>query len=155
AACGPSDRDLNDHPADAYAEPCTGLECRVVDCAKMGLPPTTVSGTAFAPNGTLPLYGATVYVPEIDPGPLHDGVECSKCVDQLPGGAITNSTSDTSGKFQLSGVPSGTDVPLFITIGKWRRKTTIPNVLQCQDNPLPPAITSLPKNKSEGDLPKI
>ncbi len=142
---------------DAYDgnQNCTGLECQIVDCEKMGMPPTTLSGTVYAPNGTLALYGATAYIPQVDPGPFHEGVECTQCMDQLPGGAITHSMSDIAGKFQLSNVPSGTDIPLFVTIGKWRRKTTIPVVTPCQDNPLPATITSLPKNQSEGDIPKI
>lgn len=142
---------------DAYDgnQNCTGLECQIVDCEKMGMPPTTLSGTVYAPNGTLALYGATAYIPQVDPGPFHEGVECTQCMDQLPGGAITHSMSDIAGKFQLSNVPSGTDIPLFVTIGKWRRKTTIPVVTPCQDNPLPASITSLPKNQSEGDIPKI
>jgi hypothetical protein len=134
---------------------CQGLACQVVQCEKMGKPPTTISGTVYAPNGTLALYGATVYVPLLDPGPFPEGVQCTQCQDQLPGGAVSHAMSDTSGKFQVSAVPSGTDIPLFITIGKWRRKTVISQVLPCQDNPLPNTITSLPKNKSEGDIPKI
>lgn len=153
--CGPDRGNRGDVDADTGPTNCTGLECSVVQCEKMGKPPTTVSGTVFAPNGTLALYGANVYVPFVDPGPFAAGLECGKCQDQLPGGAIANAMSDTAGKFTLSGVPSGNDIPLFVTIGKWRRKTVIPQVLPCQDNPLPNTITSLPKNQTEGDIPKI
>ncbi len=154
--CTPK-REDGQSTVDAYEDNtnCTGLACQIVDCEKMGTPPTTVSGTAYAPNGTLALYGATVYIPDVDPGPFHEGVECTQCMDQLPGGSIAQTTSDIAGKFQLTNVPSGTDVPLFVTIGKWRRKVTIPSVTPCTDNPLPAEITSLPKNKSEGDIPKI
>jgi hypothetical protein len=109
----------------------------------------------FAPKGTLALYGAQVYVPNVDPGPFEEQVTCSRCNDQLPGDPVVQAMSDTAGKFTITDMPSGTDVPLFITIGKWRRKVTIPNVVACQDNPLDNTITSLPKNKTEGDLPKI
>ncbi|MBS1124631.1 MAG: Tryptophan synthase alpha chain, partial [Deltaproteobacteria bacterium] len=37
----------------------------------------------------------------------------------------------------------------------WRRQVSIPEVLECQDNALPPTLTSLPKNKDEGDMPRI
>jgi hypothetical protein len=153
--CGP-ERDQTQHGADAApGTGCTGIECQVVDCEKQGMPPTTLTGTVYAPNGTLALYGATVYVPHVDPGPFKEGVECSQCVEGLPGGAVTYGTSDTAGNFALSNAPSGTDIPLFITIGKWRRKVTIPSVTACQENPLPAALTSLPRNRSEGDLPRI
>src|SRR6185503_43860 len=64
---------------------CEGLRCFQFDCSSktdpMGnpLPPTTLSGTVYAPNGTLPLYGVNVYVPASDPGPLPDGVTCDQC----------------------------------------------------------------------------
>jgi hypothetical protein len=152
--CGPEREDRTADAGDDNTN-CTGIECQIVNCEKQGKPPTSLSGTVYAPNGTLALYGATVYVPYVDPGSFTEGVQCSQCQDQLPGGAVTHAMSDTSGKFTLQGVPSGTDIPFFVTIGKWRRKVTIPQVLPCQDNALPNTLTSLPKNKTEGDIPKI
>ena len=152
--CGPNTRD-DGNTTDAPEEPCVGIECQIVNCAKRGLPETTISGTVFAPNGTLALYGATVYVPLLDPGPFTDGVSCQRCESQLPGAAAAHTTSGVDGKFMLTKAPSGAAVPLFITIGKWRRKVILPQINECTDNPLPANLTSLPKHKSEGDIPKI
>ena len=134
---------------------CDGLECRVVNCTQRNMPETTISGTVFAPNGTLALFGVNVYIPASPPPALTDGVQCSQCQNSLPGGSIRQALSDAAGKFTLSNVPTGINVPLVIQVGKWRRIVDIPEVLPCQDNPLPANITSLPRNKSEGDLPKI
>ena len=156
AACG--DRGTGSGPdatVDPDAAPCEGLQCKVVDCGAKGLPSTSVSGTVFAPNGTLPLYGVTVYVPARDPGPLPDGVTCGNCATQLPGGAIAQTITDEQGRFTLTDVPATTDVPLVVTTGKWRRRLVLPNVAACQDTPLPTADTRLPKSKAEGDLPRI
>ena len=46
-----------------------------IDCNVSG----TVSGTAYAPNGTLPLYNVIVYAPTAPLDPLTDGVSCDKC----------------------------------------------------------------------------
>jgi hypothetical protein len=151
--CGPSSPG---RPDSEVVDACVGIGCRVVtDCAARGMPETSISGTVFAPNGTLALFGATVYVPYENPGPLEPGVQCERCQQQLPGGAVADGTSDTAGKFTLSKVPSGRNVPLVIQIGKWRRQVDIPEVLECTDNALPANLTSLPKNKNEGDIPKI
>jgi hypothetical protein len=121
----------------------------------MGMPDTTISGVVYAPNGTLPLYGVTVYVPNSDPGPLPDGAQCSRCGDQLPGSPIVQTTTDEAGHFQLFGVPAGANIPLVIQSGKWRRQIMVSNVGQCQDNALQADQTRMPKNRSEGDIPKI
>src|SRR5688572_14415131 len=76
AACGSNkggggdDGDGGNMGVDA----CVGLECQVVNCAAMGQPPTTLVGTVFAPNGTLPLNGVSVYVPREPLPAITDGV---------------------------------------------------------------------------------
>ena len=152
--CGTPARNHGDG-GNGEPDACTGLECRIVKCTDRNLPQTSVSGTVFAPNGTLALYGATVYIPNGDPGPLMDGVQCGRCMDTLPGGSVANSTSDAAGHFTLTNVPTGRNVPLIVQVGKWRRRVDIPEIVECQDNVLPPAVTSLPKSQAEGDIPKI
>jgi hypothetical protein len=162
--CGPGNR-LADAPSGSeppavdvppkLADACVGLQCQVVQCEAMGRPTTSVSGTVYAPNGTLPLFGVTVYVPNMDPGPLPEGVQCTQCTDQLPGTSVTRATTNELGRFTVTNVPVGTDIPLVVTIGKWRRRLVIPTVTECTDNPIDPLLTRLPKNKTEGDIPKI
>ncbi len=156
AACGSTkggggDTDGGNGKPDA----CVGLQCQIVDCSPTGQPPTSLSGTVFAPNGTLPLYGITVYIPLGDPGPVSDTLACDRCSSTLPGGAVAQATSGEDGTFTLENVPVGDNIPLIITSGKWRRQITIPRVEQCVDTPLVAAQTALPKNKAEGDIPKI
>jgi hypothetical protein len=134
---------------------CVGLACKVADCGSKGLPSTSLSGTVFAPNGTLPLYGVNVYVPALDPGPLSDGVSCGNCSSGLPGGAITAVITDEHGRFKLPDVPATRDVPLVIQVGKWRRQLVLPNVAACQDTALSAVETALPRTRAEGDLPRI
>src|SRR5262245_1420974 len=93
-------------------EPCEGLRCRVTDCAALGRPETRITGTVLAPNGTLPLEGVTVYVPDRDPGPLADGARCARCASQVPGDPIVQTISDEMGRFTLAGAPSGEDIPV-------------------------------------------
>jgi hypothetical protein len=133
---------------------CTGSLC-VTDCRSMSKPDTTISGTVFAPNGTLPLYGISVYIPTADPGPLPPGAVCARCSDPLPGNPLLVTTSDASGKFTLLGAPSGDNIPVVITSGKWRRQIVIPHVDACADHPLDASDTSLPRDRTQGDMPRI
>jgi len=141
---------------------CTGLACNVTDCDKMGMPRTTISGTVFAPNGTLPLFGVSVYVPNSDPGPFTPGVTCGNCSAALPGDPIAQTLTDEMGHFTLQNVPNGANIPLVVTIGKWRRQIKIASIAACTTQMLGAADTSLPKshddltpNTTSVDLPQI
>ena len=134
---------------------CSGPSCDSSGCRAMGKPDTTITGTVFAPNGTLPLYGITVYVPAGDPGPFTDGAQCTRCTESLPGNPIVATITDEAGHFVLAGIPSGDRIPVVITSGKWRRRLVIPYVDACTEHPLPPADTTLPGDRTQGDLPRI
>lgn len=134
-------------------EPCEGLACQQVACTGGGT--TTVSGTVTAPNGTLPLYNAIVYVPNAPLEPIASGASCDRC-GYVSGKPLVSTVSGVDGTFVLKDVPAGKDIPLVIQIGKWRRLVTLPKVDACTDNPITDKnLTRLPRNRKEGDLPKI
>jgi hypothetical protein len=154
-ACGAKPKQGEPDAELPTADACDGnLFCSVVDCTSKGLPPTTITGRVFAPNGTLPLYGVNVYVPASDPGPLVEGVTCDRC-GTLPGGSIAQTVTDENGEFRLENVPATSEVPVVVQSGKWRRQFKVATVAACQDNAVDKANTTLPKNRSEGDLPRI
>jgi hypothetical protein len=133
---------------------CSNLQCKVAKCSAGTS--TTVSGTVYDPAGTVPLYNAIVYVPNAPVAPFADGVTCDRCGTQISGSPVTTTLTGADGKFVLKDVPDGTNIPLVIQVGKWRRQTTLPTVQRCADNPITKADqTRLPRNHTEGDLPKI
>jgi hypothetical protein len=155
AACGHHGGGGDGNDAAVPGDACVGLQCNVADCRAMGKPLTSVSGTVFAPNGTLPLYGINVYVPATDPGPFPDGAQCARCSDSLPGNPVVQTISDPNGHFDLLGIPSGDNVPVVITSGKWRKQVVIPHVEPCTQHTLTAAEATLPSKRSEGDMPRI
>jgi len=155
-AGGDQDLMVDDTGGDGHQ--CVGLECQQVNCAG---DPTSVSGTVFAPNGTLPLYNVIVYVPNAPLMPFASGIICDQCGVITSGAPLVVTLTDSKGHFQLKNVPVGTNIPVVMQIGKWRRKINIANVNQCVDNPIGQKnagvenVTRLPKNQKEGDIPKI
>jgi len=116
---------------------------------------TTVSGTVTTPAGTLPLYNVMLFVPSKALSPLTEGASCDQCEGVVSGEPVASALSDTNGHFVMGNVPPGDNVPLVVQIGKWRRELTLPTVTACSDNPVAPELTRLPKNQSEGHLPRI
>jgi hypothetical protein len=121
-------------------------------CADRGLPPTTLTGTVFAPNQTLPIYNAMVYVPTAALAELPDGPSGPTCASGSP--AVT-ARSDTHGNFKLENAPAGSNVPLVIQVGKWRRAVTLASVPACTTTAVDAALTRLPRDSSEGHIPHI
>ena len=134
--------------------PCTGLACQINKCD--GMPKTTVKGTVYDPGGKLPLYNVMVYVPNAPLDPIVEGVSCDKCGTIASGRPVASALTDASGNFTMQDVPVGSNIPVVIQTGKWRRQITLPTVTACRENAFPGAETfRLPKNQSEGHLPKI
>jgi len=133
--------------------PCVNLECQQVQCSNGGT--TTVSGRVYEPAGKVPLYNVTVYVPNAPLSSIPDGATCDQCSAVLSGDPVVTALTDASGSFVLENVPVGADIPLVIQVGKWRRQVTLPSVTQCVDNPTMDGSLRLPRNQSEGHLPKI
>jgi hypothetical protein len=131
---------------------CTGLCLQQVTCANPAVT-TTVTGTVFAPNGTDPLLNALVYVPNAAVQPFTPGVSCDQCGAAASGSPLVSAVTGVDGKFTLKNVPAGTSIPLVIQLGRWRRQVTIANVPSCTNTAVPAALTRLPKNKGEGDIP--
>ena len=134
---------------------CQGLACKQVECAGGGK--TTLTGRVFDPAGKVPLYNVVVYVPNGEPAPITAGLgpTCDRCAGNVSGNPIALTATDANGDFRLEDVPADTDFPLVIQIGKWRRRVTIPKVAACQSVAADAGLTRLPKNRTEGDIPRI
>ncbi|MFO0668764.1 MAG: hypothetical protein U0235_03915 [Polyangiaceae bacterium] len=135
--------------------PCTGLACQVdKNCGNAG--PTTLTGTVFAPNGTLPLYNAVVFVPNAPLDPIPEGPSCDHC-GNVSGQPIAATLTDTSGHFELKNVPYGTDIPLVVprSTEVAARDPRSPTSRAARRTPVDKTMTRLPKNQSEGHIPKI
>jgi hypothetical protein len=159
AACGPSspgdgDGDGGGDGVDAPTGPCVGLACQQVTCPGGGT--TSLSGTVYTPAGDLPLPNVIVFVPNAPLAPITEGVSCDTCDAQLSGSPLVLTRTDATGRFTLTHVPVGDAIPLVMQVGKWRRQVSVPVRQACADTALTdPDTTRLPRNRAEGDLPRI
>ena len=65
---------------------------------------------------------------------------------------LVGATTAVDGSFKLTNVPVGTNIPIVIQTGRWRRQVTVATTTACADTPF---STRMPRNQSEGDIPKI
>jgi hypothetical protein len=114
-------------------------------------PLTSVTGVVYAPNGVDPISGATIYTTASTPAPL-SSLACEACAQQ-PMGSETFTHSDVNGNFTIV-IPADAQY-LVIQLGHFRRIEPVSSFAMCQANALTPAQSRLPKNASEGDIPKI
>ena len=134
---------------------CVGLQCQQVTCE--GGVKTTITGKVYDPAGKVPLYNVVVYVPNGEVAPITAGLgpTCDRCDGKVSGNPIAITLTDASGSFKLENVPAEVDFPIVMQIGKWRRKVTIPKITKCTTAPVDAGITRLPRNRNEGDIPRI
>lgn len=141
-----------DKYSDGPSAGCKNLQCQQYSCASGS---TSISGQVFDPAGRNPLYNVAVYVPNEPVQALAQGASCDSCEAMYSGKAVVSTLTDAQGRFKLEKAPDGDNIPLVVQIGKWRKQVTVPNVARCQDTVLPKALTTLPRNRTEGDLPNI
>ena len=149
-ACGPTT--LHGKP-DAGDE-CVNLECQQQVCSNGGT--TRLTGTIYAPTPVNPdpLPNVLVYVPHAPVEPFAPGVACTTCATPPSGSPLVKTTSAVDGKFTLDNVPVGANIPIVIQTGRWRRQVSM-TIAPCTDNPLPTELSHLPRNRSQGDIPKM
>lgn len=137
-------------PLRSQAQACTGLCLQQVSCPNGGT--TTIRGTVYAPNGTDPLPNVIVFIPNAIPAAFPQGIDCPAPGTPPSGSPLVGTTTAADGTFQLTNVPVGTNIPLVIQSGRWRRQLTVPATTACDNTAF---SGRMPKNKSEGDIPQI
>ncbi len=131
---------------------CVNLACKQVTCA--GAATTSISGVVYDPAGKRPLPNVFVYVPNAAVAAFTAGASCDKCSAALSGAPLVQTTTDVNGKFTLPNMPVDTNVPVVIQLGRWRRQIKV-TTAKCADTVVPATLSRFPRNKSEGDIPKI
>jgi hypothetical protein len=130
---------------------CRNLQCQQHECPTGS---TTISGKVYDPAGKNPLYNVAVFVPNAPVEPMPAGASC-ECEKLYSGKPVVSTLTNAAGEFKLEKVPDGTDIPLVIQIGKWRRQFTLPAVAMCADTAVPDKLLRLPSNRMQGDIPSI
>jgi hypothetical protein len=125
-------------PAD-----CTGLECQET-CSS-----TAITGKVFDPAGLIPLYNVFVYVPNAPLDPITSGPTCTECQAPASGDPIASATTASDGTFTITHAPSGTDIPIVLQLGKWRRHLQVPSVPACGTTSVPDGVLRLPRKQAE------
>jgi hypothetical protein len=111
-----------------------------------------LTGKVFAPEGTIPISGALVYVSATKPDPIPDGVFCDKCV-QLES-STPYATTNPDGSFDIKS-QTGKHF-LVVQKGNFRRVREID--IKDGDNALGKDVTSLPRKSDKAlgdDIPKM
>jgi hypothetical protein len=146
-------RDIAEAPNRCKNNAATGKNPFAPGCGVCSSCNTRITGKAYAPNGTTPLAGVSVFQPAGPLTPFVDGVACDTC-QSLGTPSISGAVSGADGSFTINYATPGLNQPLVIQSGRWRR--TIPvNVTACGNTAIPDGVARLPRTRFEGDIPKM
>ena len=112
-----------------------------------------LTGTVLAPEGTIPISGALVYLTSDTPEPIPQQVFCDKCIELPPDVPYTLSAAD--GSFTLDTYYSG-ELNLVVQKGAFRRVRSI--TVSAGSQSVDPSFTTLPMatDAAAGDfIPKM
>lgn len=146
-------------PALAAGQACTGLCLQQVACT--GGATTSISGTVYTPKRSDtdpvttpgdPLPNVLVFIPNAALTPFTPGVSCPTPGAVPDGSPLVGTTTAADGTFHLDNVPVGTNIPLVIQSGRWRRQVTVPTTTACTDTAF---STRFARNQAEGDIPQF
>jgi hypothetical protein len=128
---------------------CTGL-CKQQVACDAGIP-TTITGRVVA--GTIPTYGTPdpvpgvlVYVPNAPLQPFQTGVSCG--CPPVTGNPLVWTTTAVDGTFTLKNVPVGSNIPVAIQLGRWRREVTFNVTTACASSAV--GDIRMPRNRTDG-----
>jgi hypothetical protein len=106
----------------------------------------TVTGVVYAPNGTLPISGALVYVIDDLPEEFPDGIFCDDCADMY---GLPWTLSAADGSFTIDDAPSG-DQYIVVRKGLFQRIREI-TITAGTPYEVPAEYSTLPGENSVGD----
>lgn len=112
-------------------DPCTsprGLGLCVANCASGGTATTSVTGSVYDSAGMHPLTNVNVFIPRDPSGALS--------ADASPAEYLAMTSTDSFGKFTLTGAPAAKHVPLVARFGAMSSLTFLAFVAPCVDNAL-------------------
>jgi hypothetical protein len=132
------------------SQACTGLCQQQVSCPAGQS--TTITGTVYAPNGTDPLPNVLVYIPNAPVDAFTSGVSCPVPGTPPSGSPLVGASTASDGTFTLTNVPVGSNIPIVIQAGRWRRQLTVPGTAACTNTGFD---ARMPRNQTEGDIPRI
>jgi hypothetical protein len=136
--CGTCDNGMacrTDHVCPSSGPgPCTNLQCQLDKPGECHRSRHDDQRSGVRPGGKVPLYNVLLYVPNTALGPIPTGAVVRPLRLADLGHAGGGGLSGRDGKFTIKNAPSGTNIPLVIQIGKWRRKIILNTVTEVQDN---------------------
>ena len=158
--------------------PCTGLctSQAACDSGSTTLTGTVVAGTptTYLPNGVTvgdPVPNVLVYIPNGTPTAFTSRAsetmaqQCTTCGADVSGNPLVTTFTAYDGTFTLTNVPVGSNIPVVIQLGRWRRQFKVNVTSSCASNAvlavggtsngnaIPSGYLVMPNKQSEGDIP--